>query len=59
MNDELTPEQSQRREDGIKALRSRHVDVRPDYKFDRDEANSRDGLRRWLDGKGKPLKDSE
>jgi hypothetical protein len=56
---EFTPEEMQRREAALERLRSMRVKLPSHYKFDRDEANSRDGLRRWLDKNGKPVKDTE
>jgi hypothetical protein len=49
----------QRRLGALERLRNLRATFPPGYKFDRDEANSRDGLKRWIDSNGVPVKDSE
>ena len=59
MHEQFTPEEIERRKAALDRLRSMRIAFPSDYKFDLDEANSRDGLRRWLDENGKPEKDTE
>jgi hypothetical protein len=59
MSADFTPEEMQRRLAALERLRNLRVTFPPGYKFDRDEANSRDGLKRWIDSNGVPVKDSK
>ena len=59
MSADFTPEEMQRRLAALERLRNLRATFPPGYKFDRDEANSRDGLKRWIDSNGVPVKDSE
>ena len=59
MSADFTPEEMQRRLTTLERLRSMRVSFPPGYKFDREEANSRDGLKRWTDSNGIPVKEAE
>jgi hypothetical protein len=59
MSTEFTPEEIQRRLVALDRLRSMSIEFPPDYKFDREEANSRDGLERWINSGETPIRQSE
>jgi|HubBroStandDraft_1064217.scaffolds.fasta_scaffold385380_2 hypothetical protein len=59
MSADFTPEEMQRRIAALERLRSLRLPFPPGYKFDREEANSRDGLKQWIDSNGLPVKESE
>jgi hypothetical protein len=59
MSTNFTPEEIEQRLAALDRLRSLRVPLPPGYKFDREEANSRDGLKRWIDSNEHPVKESE
>jgi hypothetical protein len=59
MSTNFTPEETQQRLAALDRLRSLRVPLPPGYKFDREEANSRDGLKLGIDSNGHPVKESE